>query len=356
MGQLLWLQYRTYLDFKICVGFTHLLDLSLCLKKKKTKKNAAAGDAPESQDPQDPEIVSKVVPKKGRERVAAQKLEIDSNFKPPEYEKDESTSAFIYDVISESFVFTGVDHKGKEVLVKAMQAHVAVAGEEIISQGDIGDFFYILEKGKVTFEVDEKEVGTAENRAVFGELALLYDTPRAATVKASCQCKLWKIDQKTFRFIMISSTRGDDEKIYSTLRTVKLFDKMQPDFFVKLSTAMVLKEVNPGETIIKKGDVGDTFYVIKSGTVKVTDIGLDSSAKFDDHELHEGGCFGERALLTGDVRAANITAVSPCTLLCLDRKDFEETIGQLQDLIKLAGIRSMIVSDFQVFIMCLIDK
>lgn len=301
---------------------------------------------PQSQAEEVIEIVvePKTAPKKGRERVAAQKLKIDTDFKPPIYWKNDHTSAFIFDVISESFVFAGVDSTGKETLVKAMQEHSACTDEKIIEQGDIGDFFYILEEGKVLYEVDGKEVGSAEKRAVFGELALLYDTPRAATVRAAGPCKLWKIDQKTFRYIMISSTQGDDEKIYSTLRTVKLFENMQPDFFVKLSSAMTLKEVNRGEKIITKGEIGNTFYVIKKGTVKVTDIGLDSSAKFDDHEVKEGGSFGERALLTGDVRAANITAVTQCTLLCLDRIDFEKILGHLDDLIKLAGIRSMLVS------------
>ena len=276
--------------------------------------------------------------------MAAKKLVLDSSFKPPVYPKDQETASFIYHILYDSFVFAGVDHQGKKVLVKAMQEHSANAGDIIIKQGDIGDFFYILEDGKVNFEVNGKEVGSAEKRAVFGELALLYDTPRAATVRATTSCKLWKIDQQTFRFIMVASTKDDDEKIYSTLRKVELFKEMSPDFFVKLSSSMTIKEYKSGELIIKKGDVGNTFYIVKDGRVSVTDIGFDPNSKFDDHELAEGGYFGERALLTGDRRAANITSLGPSTLLCLDRVDFEKIIGPLDDLLKVVGIRSMIVS------------
>lgn len=308
--------------------------------KKKDQGAPAPVRPPQAATPQDAPLVNR---KKDRQKVAAQKLVISSDYVPPKYPKDTFTVKFIADVLAESFVFASVDTKGRRTFIEAMQEETAKAGDEIIKQGDIGDYFYILERGDVSFWVDGKEVGTAGIRAVFGELALLYDTPRAATVKAMTSCKLWKIDQKTFRFIMVASTQGDDQKTYSTLRKVALFESLPPEFFVKLSSAMTTKSCEPGEKIINKGEVGDIFYVIRDGKVKLTDIGLDPSVKFDDHELGAGEFFGERALLTGDRRAATITAVDDCTLLCLSRADFEEIIGPLTDLLKLAEVRQMLM-------------
>ena len=265
------------------------------------------------------------------------------------YEKSVATNKFLYETISESFVFQGVDYKGKMAIVGAMQERDVKAGEVIIAEGEVGDYFYILQTGKVVYVVGSEEVGNGEAPASFGELALLYDTPRAATVKATSACKLWRLDQKTFRFIMVSSTTGDDEKIYAALRKVKLFSSMPPDFFVKLSNAMTLKSFDPGHEIIKKGDVGNTFYVVREGKVKVSDIGFDANTKFDDHELGAGDFFGERALLTGDKRAATISAIDKCSVLCLERDEFETIIGHLDSLLKLAGIRSMIVSTFKYY-------
>ncbi len=265
------------------------------------------------------------------------------------YEKSVATNIFLYETISESFVFQGVDYKGKMAIVGAMQERDVKAGEVIIAEGEVGDYFYILQTGKVVYVVGSEEVGNGEAPASFGELALLYDTPRAATVKATSACKLWRLDQKTFRFIMVSSTTGDDEKIYAALRKVKLFSSMSPDFFVKLSNAMTLKSFDPGHEIIKKGDVGNTFYVVREGKVKVSDIGFDANTKFDDHELGAGDFFGERALLTGDKRAATISAIDKCSVLCLERDEFETIIGHLDSLLKLAGIRSMLVSTFKYY-------
>eukprot|EP00814_Leptocylindrus_danicus_P010183 CAMPEP_0116016618 /NCGR_PEP_ID=MMETSP0321-20121206/7583_1 /TAXON_ID=163516 /ORGANISM="Leptocylindrus danicus var. danicus, Strain B650" /LENGTH=743 /DNA_ID=CAMNT_0003486701 /DNA_START=176 /DNA_END=2407 /DNA_ORIENTATION=- len=307
----------------------------------KNKKDKDSDPAP-PQAAAAPQDAAPVARKKDRQKVAAQKLVVASNYVPPKYPKDTFTVKFIVEVLAESFVFASVDTKGRKTFIDAMQEETARAGDEIIKQGDIGDYFYILEQGDVSFLVDGKEVGTAGRRAVFGELALLYDTPRAATVNALTDCKLWKIDQKTFRYIMVASTQGEDQKTYATLRKVTLFESLPPDFFVKLSSAMTTKSCQPGEEIIKKGEIGDVFYVIRDGKVKLTDIGLDPSVKFDDHELAAGEFFGERALLTGDRRAANITAVDDCTLLCLSRADFEEIIGPLTDLLKLAEVRQML--------------
>jgi len=81
----------------------------------------------------------------------------------------------------------------------------------VITQGDKGDYFYVIETG--TFEVWKsadytsvaKKVLTYEGKGSFGELALLYNAPRAATVRAASDGLLWAVDGETFRYIMISS-------------------------------------------------------------------------------------------------------------------------------------------------------
>jgi CRP-like cAMP-binding protein len=78
-----------------------------------------------------------------------------------------------------------------------------------------------------------------------------------------------------------------------------------------------------GDVIIKKGAEGNVFYIIKDGTVAVTDMG----AQYADHTLTVGAYFGERALLTGEPRAATITAQTSCLLMALDREAFNTLLG-----------------------------
>jgi cAMP-dependent protein kinase regulator len=56
----------------------------------------------------------------------------------------------------------------------------------------------------------------------FGELALLYDAPRAATIKASTDCILWTMDRSTFRTILMASTRKKRNLYEDYLQNVPL--------------------------------------------------------------------------------------------------------------------------------------
>ena len=72
------------------------------------------------------------------------------------------------------------------------------AGEIIINQGDIGDNFYVIDSGEVEIIIDGRNISVIGENGTFGELALIHGRPRAATVKAKCDCKLWAIDRIVF--------------------------------------------------------------------------------------------------------------------------------------------------------------
>ena len=69
------------------------------------------------------------------------------------------------------------------------------AGEVIITQGDIGDNFYVIDSGEVEVIIDGKHISVIGENGTFGELALIHGRTRAATVKAKTVCKLWAIDR-----------------------------------------------------------------------------------------------------------------------------------------------------------------
>ena len=80
-----------------------------------------------------------------------------------------------------------------DLLVDAMFEKKCSKGDEIICQGDPGDYFYVIETGfyevwksenKNNPSIDCKKVFHYNNKGAFGELALMYNAPRAATVKA----------------------------------------------------------------------------------------------------------------------------------------------------------------------------
>ena len=86
-----------------------------------------------------------------------------------------------------------------------------------------------------------------------------------------------------------------------------------------------------GDTIIQKGTEGNVFYLIKEGTVRVSDVG--DGKTYLDHDLGPGEYFGERALITGEPRAANIQAFTNVTLMALDRLSFDSLLGPLKEVL-----------------------
>lgn len=86
------------------------------------------------------------------------------------------------------------------------------AGEAIIVQGEPGDDVYVIVDGEVVVEVEGREVTTLGRTDYFGEIALLYDTPRTATVRARNSCRTLSFDGPTF-VAAVSGYVGSSEMI-----------------------------------------------------------------------------------------------------------------------------------------------
>lgn len=92
-----------------------------------------------------------------------------------------------------------------------------------------------------------------------------------------------------------------------------------------------------GASIIQKGDVGTTFYIIKEGSVVCTEIG-DGNPRVPDVPLRAGRYFGERALISKEPRAASVLAAEDCTLLSLNGSNFEALLGGLNKRMAAAAV------------------
>lgn len=272
---------------------------------------------------------------KRRERIAAKKIDITKeDVDTMSFPKTEHEREFLDEALGENFIFSDLNEKERHRLIDAMQKQVVTKGSVLIKQGDVGDFFYVVEEGVVNFHIEgtPESVGSCTNGESFGELALLYDAPRAATCIAGTSTKLWKVDQNTFRVLLARQAMSREETIVGWLKKVPLFGHTLSDAQLrKFCETLTPVKFSAGERIVNKGDNGDIFYIIAEGKVKVHEIGLgDSQGVIQTYG--EGDYFGERALLTGEPRAANVTAITDVMTEATDRQTFERAFGPFQEL------------------------
>jgi len=231
-----------------------------------------------------------------------------------------------------NFIFAGIGDEEINLLVNAMKIENVEKGQVIITEGDEGDFFYIIGEGSFTVIKGKSVVITLKPGQGFGELALMSSTPRVATVRADTPGLLFSLDRDTFRYILAHSSAAKSAMITKALGKVSILEGLRPEEFHKLVDAVEVMKYNQDDYIIKKGTEGDVFYIIQEGKVKVTDIG--SASQYSAHELEAGNFFGERALMTAEPRSANVIAVTKVQVLALDRNSFNAILGPLGDVIE----------------------
>ncbi|KAK3774776.1 hypothetical protein RRG08_019639 [Elysia crispata] len=204
----------------------------------------------------------------------------------------------------------------------------------IIKEGDVGSLVYVMEEGKVEVTKDGQLLTHMGPGKVFGELAILYNCTRTATVKALTNCRLWAIDRQCFQGIMMRTGLLRHTEHLNFLRSVHTFKGLPEETLSKIADVLEEAHYNNGDYIIRQGARGDTFYIIAKGKVKVTKRNSKTQEEQVIRLLQKGDYFGERALLGEDVRTANIISADAAGVDCLviDRESYLQLISTLDDL------------------------
>lgn len=246
-----------------------------------------------------------------------------------------------------SILFSGLEEAQKQDIFNSMEEMKVNEGDVIIQQGQPGDYFYVIDSGKFNVYKREdnqlisdenegfgKQVFQYETGGSFGELALMYNCPRAATVRASTAGVLWRTDRETFRHIIIDSSAEKRRKFEEFLESVPLLSSLSKQERSQVADCLETVTFKTGDMIIKQGDDGDKLYLILEGKAKATQTPSGASEAVEVGRMSSGAYFGEKSLLTREPRAANVIAVTPMTCACMDRSGFERLLGPLKDIMK----------------------
>lgn len=254
--------------------------------------------------------------------------------------KSDEAKIRIASAISNNLLFRNLEKDQKSEVVDAMFEKAVPKGTSIIRQGEEGDNFYVVDEGLFEVYVNGKKVVEIGPGGSFGELALMYNTPRAATVTAALDSILWAVDRVTFRRIIMDNTFQKRKLYESFLKTVPILQSLSAAEVTKVADALEPVSFDDEDIIIEEGDVGDGFYIILSGEARVLKRVQDGEGAEEEDEqievnrLHKGDYFGELALLTDKPRAATVTAVGPTECVCLDTKAFIRLLGPCVDILK----------------------
>ncbi|KAF5369973.1 hypothetical protein D9758_001188 [Tetrapyrgos nigripes] len=311
-----------------------------------------------------------------RTSVSAESIAVDdhSNEPLPVFPKSEEQMRRIKASISSNFIFRDLDEEQATGVLNAMQEMTTTKDQVVIRQGDVGDYFYVVESGllhcfirpeplppqwlseNATFTPEEKFLGPGYHPVFgkkvteckpgssFGELALMYGHPRAATVLSIEPSTLWALDRITFRTIILKAAHRRRTMYEHFLSTVPLLSSLDAAEKSKIADALVSKVYMDGEAVVKQGEMGDTFFFVEEGEATVTKRQQGEESDGRDiivATLRKGDYFGELSLLRLAARAATVSAVyredisqPRLKVAALDAPAFTRLLGPLREIME----------------------
>jgi CRP-like cAMP-binding protein len=228
----------------------------------------------------------------------------------------------------------------REVVDHMVEMEYAL-GDTVIKQGDKGEHFFVCHTGEFKAYLkqvgDDKPVKEYSEGGIFGELALMYNTPRAATIRCtSDKGTLWALDRWTFRGILMAANKSALDSTAQFLKSVPLLSPLTDVQRDALSNVLTEHSYIPNETIVREGEMADALYLVKEGEVAAWEREGDKPLGRLLGNMGQGQFFGESALSTeGSVRQATVVTRSRVKMLKLTSAHFNELFGDLAEVIRL---------------------
>ncbi|XP_068089751.1 cGMP-dependent protein kinase 2 isoform X2 [Hyperolius riggenbachi] len=212
--------------------------------------------------------------------------------------KDSSEKKLIMEALNKNQFLKRLDPHQIRDMIECMYERRYGQGEFIIKQGEPGSHIFVL--------------------------------------AAITNVRTWALDREAFQNIMRRTAQTRLEEYQTFLKSVFLLKKLPEDKLMKIADCLELEHYENEEYIIREGEEGSTFFIIAKGKVKVTQTTEGCEKPQLIKTLKKGDYFGEKALISDDVRSANIIADDDDGVECLtmDRETFNQTVGTYAELQK----------------------
>jgi len=204
-------------------------------------------------------------------------------------------------------------------------------GKAVFRQGQAADAFYVVRKGEVQIVEEDPATGSARvlktlhRGESFGELALMMETVRSATARASADSELFVVDRATFDRLLADMASVPEFQPtlqqLAELRAMPAFSHLESAQLQDLLAHGGWVTLAPGDVLMEEGEVGDDFFAISSGKVNILRGGevVDTAGA--------GEYVGEVALLFDVPRTATVVAYTAVRAFRLDRAGFDRLVA-----------------------------
>jgi subfamily B ATP-binding cassette protein HlyB/CyaB len=238
-------------------------------------------------------------------------------------------------ILRENPVFSLLDDGELDSVAQKMTTVQYQVGQAVFLAGEPGDSFYVVVSGRarVVGRLDsgsETTVAALSKGQSFGESSLLNDSVRAYTVRAAEDLVLLRLSKSDF-IAMVAEKRElrrffqdfiADTSLRNFLKLCSVFSPLNPSEIREVLDCLHPVDIAQNEAIVREGEVGDAFYILKSGEARVEKAGRILKV------LRPGDGFGELALLTGAPRAADVIATKPSAVFKLGKVDFDRLVNE----------------------------
>ncbi len=210
-------------------------------------------------------------------------------------------------------------------------------GQTIVAEGAPVEAYYVLCSGRVRMvklgeNGDEISLGGLKAGESFGETGLLEGGTQPATIRASSEVEVLRLDRTLFEALLAQRPEVQEYfKLQSRLRHLQHFlrqfstlSRLPADALADLLRALEPVAVKAGETIVGEGDPPGPMYIIEEGRCRVH-VAIDGRRR-NVAFLRKGEFFGEQSVFRDQPREGTVEAVTPMRLLRLTRETYADLL------------------------------
>lgn len=222
-------------------------------------------------------------------------------------------------------------------LCETLQIEQAERGEYLFKRGDNDRHLYFLLEGAIKLQTDTFSIETIKAGSDASRFAIAHQIPRKIDAVANSRIQFLRLNvdmiksehetpYQEIESTMMAEDMGDEDDWMTTLLRSPIFRALPPANLQKVLISLEEVHFEAGDTIIRQGDEGDFYYIIKKGRVLISRKPSPHAKDIKLAQLGDLDTFGEDSLISGEPRNVSVTAMSGITLLRLNKTQFNNLI------------------------------